>query len=110
MRKSLILLVLLHCIACLRTAAQPVDSVKITLPDNPLASTGWNIHSAKHSFSRQMILPGILITYGSIATDNDYLLALDNHIKDEVWNEHPHHLNKMDDFLQYLPGISVYGL
>jgi len=66
--------------------------------------------SVKTPFYKQMIIPASLISYGFFAMGNDHLLSLDRHIKEEVWTEHPHPLTKADNYLQYAPGVAVYGL
>ena len=62
------------------------------------------------SLGHQMILPGALVTYGVVALNSNKLLSLDNEIKEEVWTEHPHLPYRIDDYAQYLPGLSVFGL
>lgn len=68
------------------------------------------IASNTHSLAHQMILPLSMFSYGVVALNNNTLKAWDNEVKEEVWIEHPHQPFKMDNYLQYLPGLSVYGL
>ncbi len=112
MRRLPVLITLLSCIACVNTTAQTTDSLKIMSSGKDTLRTkiDWNITSIKHPFYWQMIIPALLTSYGFVALDNDHLLALDNDIKEEVWAEHAHKPVKIDDYLQYIPGISVYGL
>ncbi len=62
------------------------------------------------SLGHQLIVPGALVTYGVVALNSKQLLSLDNKIKEEVWTEHPHQPFRIDNFAQYLPGLSVFGL
>jgi len=59
---------------------------------------------------KKMVIPALFIAYGSIALENDGLLSLDNSINEKVWTENPHAPNHFDDYLQYVPALSVYGL
>lgn len=55
-------------------------------------------------------MSGLLITYGFVALDNNNLVALDKSIKNEIRENHPFFHTSVDDFLQYAPGLAVYGL
>src|SRR6187399_2810113 len=56
-----------------------------------------------------LIIPGILITYGVIGIENHQLLSENAEVKEE-FNEHIDEKVSVDDFSQYLPALSVYGL
>jgi hypothetical protein len=64
----------------------------------------------RHSLAHQMILPISLFTYGVVALNSNALKSWDIEVKEEVWTEHPHQPFKVDNYAQYLPGLSVYGL
>lgn len=66
--------------------------------------------SMRRQLLKQMILPGVLTTYGYFALGNRPLNSLDNDIKEEIWIENPHQPRHFDDWLQYMPGFSVYVL
>jgi hypothetical protein len=59
---------------------------------------------------KSLLLPAGLMTYGFIALENDGLKNLDNSIKEEIWTERPHNPITIDNYLQYAPGVAVYGL
>ena len=59
---------------------------------------------------RSLKIPCMLIAYGFIALNNDNLIAFDNSIKNEIREDHPFFRTKIDDYLQYAPALSVYGL
>ncbi|MFE3847725.1 phosphatase PAP2 family protein [Flavobacterium sp. LB3P45] len=59
--------------------------------------------------AKQLIVPVALITYGIIGIGNDQLESFNNQIKEEV-KENIDKKVSIDDFSQYLPLASVYGL
>lgn len=58
---------------------------------------------------KALIIPGVLIGYGVIGLESDGLKGLNKQIKDEV-NEDIDQKITIDDFSQYAPFASVYGL
>ena len=59
--------------------------------------------------TKQLIIPAVLIGYGIIGIGNDQLESFNNQIKEEV-KENIDKKFTIDDFSQYLPLASVYGL
>ena len=104
-------LVLMFCCAIsLAVTAQNSDSLKqISVESNEVK--GYNSYnSIKPPFYKQIIIPSLLTTYGFLALKNKKLKEWDSHVKDEIWNRHPHQPNHFDDWLQYMPSFSVYVL
>ncbi len=63
-----------------------------------------------HEFKfKQLIIPTVLIGYGVIGLESDGLKLFNTEIKEEV-NENIDEKITIDDFSQYLPAVSVYGL
>lgn len=58
---------------------------------------------------KALIAPSILIGYGIIGIESDALKGFNSEIKEEV-NENIDEKITLDDFTQYLPAVSVYGL
>ena len=58
---------------------------------------------------KQLIIPTVLIGYGVIGLESDGLKLFNTEIKEEV-NENIDEKITIDDFSQYLPAVSVYGL
>jgi hypothetical protein len=58
---------------------------------------------------KQLIIPTVLIGYGVIGIESDYLKFLNSGIREEVTEDIDHKIT-VDDFSQYLPMASVYGL
>lgn len=59
--------------------------------------------------AKQLIIPAVLIGYGIIGIGNDQLESFNDQIKEEV-KENIDKKFSIDDFSQYLPVASVYGL
>ncbi len=58
---------------------------------------------------KPLIAPTVLIGYGLISIENDQLKILDSMISEEVMENIDGQIT-VDDFSQYLPALSVYGL
>lgn len=58
---------------------------------------------------KQLIIPTVLIGYGVIGIESDGLKFVNSGIKEEV-NENIDEKFTIDDFTQYVPAASVYGL
>lgn len=75
-----------------------IDTDTITKKDND------------HKFKfKQLIIPTVLIGYGAIGIESDQLKLFNSQIKEEV-NEDIDEKITIDDFAQYAPALSVYGL
>lgn len=59
--------------------------------------------------SKQLIIPAVLMTYGVVAIESDYLKLLNTELRDEL-KESIDEKFTIDDFLQYAPMASVYLL
>lgn len=57
---------------------------------------------------KPFIVPVALITYGFIARDNDNVFSLNKPVQKQLRKDGYH--TQVDDFLQYAPGVMVYGL
>ncbi|MCL6462831.1 PAP2 superfamily protein [Flavobacterium micromati] len=58
---------------------------------------------------KQLIIPSLLIVYGVIGIESDQLKSFNLDLQEEV-KEHIDEKVTLDDFSQYAPAISVYGL
>ena len=59
---------------------------------------------------KSFLIPGAMIAYGFITLGNNGFKNINDEIKEEVWTEHPHKLKHIDNYLQFMPAVSVYGL
>lgn len=65
---------------------------------------------SSHQFKfKKLIIPAVLIGYGVIGIESDGLKFINSGIKEEV-NENIDKKITIDDFSQYVPAVSVYGL
>ena len=112
MSRILTFVILFSCAGCLTVTAQSGDSLKQTSVEsnNPQVKTYNDSNSIKPRFYKQMIIPSLLTAYGFVALKNEELKEWDSQVKDQVWSSHPHQPNHFDDWLQYMPGFSVYVL
>ncbi len=58
----------------------------------------------------RVIVPTALISYGVIALKSGTLRDWNNHVKEEIWVEHPHSHTSIENYLEYAPAVAVYGL
>jgi PAP2 superfamily len=97
--------------------------VQVTNAQKTIKLIGFSDTLSKHSIReilssmdnrrlqiKSLVIPAALTSYGFIALKNNRLKLFDDHIKEEVWTEHPHQPVHFDDGLQYIPGFSVYVL
>jgi membrane-associated phospholipid phosphatase len=63
-----------------------------------------------HFSLKSYFIPGFLTAYGMFALRNEELIEFDNSIKNEVWTEPKHKPITVDNYLQYAPGLAVFGL
>lgn len=67
-------------------------------------------NDSTHKFKfKQLIIPSVLIGYGVIGIESDQLKLFNTQIKEEI-NEDIDEKITIDDFAQYAPALSVYGL
>ena len=76
--------------------AQP-DTLKADLPKEKIPLSAF-------------LLSAGLISYGVIALNNHPLQSVDHSIREVVWEDNPHRVFPLDDYLQYAPGAAVYVL
>ncbi len=59
---------------------------------------------------KKFIGPAVLIAYGYTATKWDALFDISRQVQNYVWVEHPHNTTTIDNYLQWVPALAVYGL
>ncbi|MEH0154069.1 phosphatase PAP2 family protein [Limibacter armeniacum] len=94
MRNTMVLVVCLF-VGCMQLYAQnnSVDTLKKVKP------TYW----------KSLIVPTVLISFGTIGTYNKHLNHINLELREEV-NEHIDEGITIDDFTQFVPSLSVYAL
>jgi len=58
---------------------------------------------------KPLIVPAVLMTYGIIAIESDYLKLINTELRDELGESIDEKIT-IDDFTQYAPALSVYAL
>jgi membrane-associated phospholipid phosphatase len=66
--------------------------------------------STRHSGFKQWIVPSAMIAYGLLTVHLDALTDLNENFKNAIWVQHPHSTVSIDNYLQFVPAIAVYGL
>lgn len=87
--------------------AQYIDSL-VTQADKKIISREPS--SENHLLFKPYFIPAFLTSYGFLAMKNEDLKDLDNSIKEEVWIDQIHKPVTIDNWLQYAPAFSVFGL
>jgi membrane-associated phospholipid phosphatase len=59
---------------------------------------------------RQWIIPSAMIVYGFLTVHLDALTDLNENFKNAIWVQHPHSTVTIDNYLQFVPALAVYGL
>jgi membrane-associated phospholipid phosphatase len=71
------------------------------------ARTGVSRHKSAWETYR---IPAALFVYGFVAYHSDPLLDFDDDLKRAIWDNNPHATTKMDNYLKFMPAVSVYAL
>lgn len=64
----------------------------------------------KRKVIKSLIVPAALITYGFIALGSEELKEFDISLKIGIPKDHPTFYTKIDNYIQYSPAVTVYGL
>lgn len=59
---------------------------------------------------KKIIVPTALIAYGVATLKSGGLQNVNKGIREELWEESPHKLVHLDNYLQWSPAVAVYGL
>jgi membrane-associated phospholipid phosphatase len=80
------------------------DSTTVTDTIAQITSTESKI------FAKQFIVPAIFISYGLISLESDGLKELNFSTKDEIREDYPFFRSRLDNFSQFAPAVTVFGL
>lgn len=58
----------------------------------------------------KFIVPGVMIAYGFAGLHIDAITDISEGVQEEVWQDHPHNLTTLDNYLQWAPAAAVYAL
>ncbi len=82
----------------------------LTVYDSAAKKIDWTTAAKKHKWFSPYIMPAMLIGYGLTGLENDGLQNLNFEIKEELYTEHIHRNNHLDNYLQFSPALAVYSL
>ena len=105
-RVLLFFCILLSGSASLFSQTQPIPRI-----DSLSGTTNYYPSNEKHLLKwTAFIIPAAFISFGVDAIKNHPLKGLNNEIRDEIYEEEPHHFFHLDNYLQYAPGAAVLAL
>lgn len=79
------------------------DTLIVEIPEYQKSKTPYRFRPT------QLIIPGVLIGVGIVGLESDWLKFTSHETKEEL-QEHPHSKLGVDDFSQYVPLATAYGL
>lgn len=104
---SKLILVVCTTFSCLQLSAQYSDS---SFHKSNLRLNNYNAEVKKPFPVKSLLLPGFMIAYGFTSLKSDGLSDWNKEIREEMWLENPHKKIHIDNFLQFAPALTVYGL
>lgn len=79
--------------------------------DTSLPRVNWKLAAANQGFPyKKLLFPSALVVYGVLALKTDGLQDWNEKVHEEIWDENPHKLVHLDNYLQWAPAAAVYGL
>ena len=90
------------------SAQQMILDTSITV--QVLANKGTSKNDQTKSTLKALVVPVGLITYGFIALGNNELRQLDRSTKATITTNHVGYKTTIDNYLQFIPAVSVYAL
>jgi hypothetical protein len=65
----------------------------------------------KNKFSlKSLLIPGAMITYGFTTLGSNNLKKINHEFQEDIWTDKPHQSKHFDNYLMFVPALSVYGL
>lgn len=112
MRAGTIILLFAMLVLSLTTKAQHTDTTgtNTQLPQQIRPTINWQTPVNKPFPVQSFLIPATFIAYGVVTIENDELKEMNEGIKREIWDEHPHARSGIDNYLQWAPAAAVYGL
>lgn len=105
-------LLFIACLCCVMSRAQgcPADSIRMDALAADTAAFAADLVPQKQNVfhPRQLIFPAATIAVGSVLAATHWGDKVNDKVRDAL--HYRHHKMKADDYVQYLPLVSVYGL
>lgn len=98
-------MVCLPGVVCAQYNIQNKDSIKINKE-----ITTMNIRGVDPPEMRSFIIPAVLFSYGLVSLGNNAVRRLDFNIQANLQKKHPGFSVRIDDYLQFAPGVAFYAL
>jgi membrane-associated phospholipid phosphatase len=111
-RKMKTLLVFILVVSCIQSAEaqQNLDSLSHSVFKNDTLTNQKKVIPSTAPHFKEWIIPTTMVIYGAMTIHIDAFTDLNEDAKDEIWNKYPHHTVTVDNYLQFVPAIAVYGL
>ncbi|MEO8769748.1 MAG: phosphatase PAP2 family protein [Ferruginibacter sp.] len=107
---KIILVIIITTLQFSTLKAQYINTVPERNADTGLhKKINWQLKKSNITF-RSFALPAVMIAYGFTTLNSDGLKDFNEDVKKEVWTENPHKQIHIDNYLQFVPAIAVYGL
>jgi hypothetical protein len=112
-----VILLTAACIGSLTVAnaqfisSTPIDSNKYLHYNSSFKLTAADNNFVSQRFpAKTFILPVSMIAAGYFAAKMDPALDVNEQIRQKIWTQSPHQLQHIDNYLQFVPAVAVYGL
>lgn len=99
-------ILLCHC----TTIAQQRNDTLLMRSDTIAAFKLLPTQNKKQFTPAQWIIPSTMVLYGAMTTHLDAFLDLNENVQDAIWNRYVHQPLTIDNYLQWVPAVAVYGL
>lgn len=91
-------------------AAQKTDSAEWTPHPMQDSSQYADQNGTNPPHFKEWIIPSAFILYGFLTIHVDAFTDLNENIKYWIWDQYPHKTVTIDNYLQWVPAVAVYGL
>ncbi|CAM3659142.1 phosphatase PAP2 family protein [Elizabethkingia occulta] len=88
---------------------QTKDSVT-SITHNIIIKDSLPMHTSFQLKPKHFIIPGVLITYGVLATETKWFKKINFDTRNEITEDHPTFRTTIDNYTQFVPGTAVFAL
>nr|WP_315028459.1 phosphatase PAP2 family protein [uncultured Chryseobacterium sp.] len=90
--------------------SKPVKDSVVAMAANPIIKDSLSTQTPFKLKPKQFIIPGVLITYGVLATETKWFKKINFDTRNEIREDHPTFRTSIDNYTQFLPGAAVFAL
>jgi membrane-associated phospholipid phosphatase len=109
MKTLLIFVFAVNCIQSIE-AQKSIDTLGSLVPKPANETNLKKTSPSTNPHFKEWIIPSAMVVYGVLTTHIDAFTDLNEDAKDEIWSKYPHQTVSIDNYLQYVPAVAVYGL